>query len=80
MKVLGHHEETARASSTLGLRTSLQDLTHNCHNNLPLKCEPIHSRICSPSSGSFLHPTLVLPLAILLKETRRLTTCQEDFR
>ncbi|CAJ2677240.1 unnamed protein product [Trifolium pratense] len=32
--------------------------THTCYNNLPLKCESIHSWICSPSSGSFLHPTL----------------------
>ncbi|MCI86320.1 hypothetical protein A2U01_0107601, partial [Trifolium medium] len=48
------------------------DLTHTCHNNLPLKCESFNS--CSPQAEAFFIHTLVWPLATLLNGTRRLIT------
>ncbi|KAK2353725.1 hypothetical protein QL285_091318 [Trifolium repens] len=55
-------------------------LTHTCHNNLPLKCESIHSWICSPSSGSFLHPYTCTAVGHTQRDTPPDHLCQEDFR
>ncbi|KAK2385362.1 hypothetical protein QL285_072605 [Trifolium repens] len=54
--------------------------THTCHNNLPLKCESIHSWICSPSSRSFLHPYTCTAVVAAQRDTPSDHLCQEDFR